>query len=117
MVGVVLEEELDHARNQQRAARDPGLALDERARRNAAHDDFERNHLRAPDEHLVVVVVFAAVEVMGRQPAQIEQAEHARGRLRRDPAFARDLVAPRAVAARRSIDLLDDEHVGLAAAS
>ena len=60
VVGVVLEEELDHPRDDDGAARDAGHALDERAGGDAADDDFERDHRRAPDAHLVVVVVFAA---------------------------------------------------------
>ena len=59
----------------------PGLRLHERAGGDAAHHDFERNHLRAPHEHLVVVVVFAAAQIVRRQAAQIEQPEDARGRL------------------------------------
>ena len=46
VVRIVFDEEFDHARDEQRTARHAGLALDERARRNAAHDHFERDHLQ-----------------------------------------------------------------------
>ena len=113
VVGVVLEKELDHARDQDRAARDARPALHERAGGDAAHDDFERNHLRAPHEHLVVVVVFAAADVVRRHAAEIEQPEHARRRLGGDAALAVDLVAARAVARRNRVHLLHDEQIGL----
>ncbi len=114
VVGVVFEEELDHARHEQRAARDAGLALDERAGRDAAHDDFERNHLRAAHEHLVVVVVFAAAEVVRRQAAQVEQPEDARASSwpRSGPCLrssSRRAPSP----ARDRVELRHDEHVGL----
>ena len=52
-------------------ARDPGFALDERTGRDAASDDLERDHLRAPHEHLVVVVVLAAVRVVVGNPHRL----------------------------------------------
>ena len=114
VVGVVLEEELDDARNEQRPAGEPRIALDERTRRDAAGHDLERNHVCAPHDHLVVVVVFAAGEIVRRQAAQVEQPEDARGRLRGEAALARDHVAARAVAGRNLIGLLDDELMRLA---
>ena len=70
VVGVVLEKELDDPRDEQHSARDPGIAFDERAGRDAAGHDFQRNHVCAADDHLVFVVVFAAVEVVRRQTAR-----------------------------------------------
>ena len=113
VVGVVFEKELDDPRHEQHSARDPGIAFYERSGRHAAGHDFQRNHVCAAHDHLVVVVVFAAVEIVRRQTAQVEQPEDARGRLRGQPAFAGDLVAARAVAGRNLIGLRDDELGGL----
>ena len=113
VVRIVLEEELDHARHEDRAARNARAAPHERAGRHAANHDLERNHLRAPHEHLVVVVVFAAADVVRRHAAQVQQPEDARGRLGGDAALAFDLVAPRAVAGGDRVHLLHDEQIRL----
>ena len=72
MVRVVFEEKLDHSGHEYRAARDAGLALHERTRRYAANDDFEGDHVAAAHEHLVIVVVFAAREIVRRQTAEVQ---------------------------------------------
>ncbi len=90
-----------------------GIALDKRSGRDAARNDLERNHVASPHDHLVVVVVFAAVEIVGRQAAKIEQTEDSRGRLRGKPALAGNLVAPSAVARGDVVHLRDDELVRL----
>ncbi len=81
VIGVVLHEKLDHPRSQQHPARYRRVAFDERTGCDTANDHFERQHIAAAYDHLVVVVVFTAVEIVRRQSAEIEQAEYARGRL------------------------------------
>ncbi len=110
VLGVVLDEELDHARHDDGAASDAGHALDERAGRDAADDDLERDHRGAPDAHLVVVVVLASAEIVGRQTAEVQQPEDARGRDRREAALSFDRVAARAVAGGDVVELRDDEE-------
>ena len=91
----------------------PGLRRTSDPRGHAAHHDLERQHRATSHEHLVVVVVLAAREIVRREPGEIEQAEHARGRLCGDAALARDLVAARAVAGRDRVERLHDENVRL----
>ena len=110
---VVFEEELDHPRHEQRPARQVGISSREGARRDAARDDFERDHVAAAHHHLVVVVVLAAAEIVRGQTAEVEQPEDAGRRLRRQPALPGDLMAPRSVAGRNAVGLRDDHLVRL----
>src|SRR5215203_2401503 len=52
VIGVILEEELDHSRVESRAFRDV-IALQVRAGGDATHHHHERDHVAAADDHLV----------------------------------------------------------------
>jgi hypothetical protein len=110
---IVFEKELDDVRHEQGSARQTGIALGKRSGRYSAGDDFQRNHIGAPDDHLVVIVVLAAVEVVRGQTAEIEESEDARRRLCGQSALAGNLVTPRTVARGDLIGLRDDELMRL----